>query len=80
MIQVPSGGNNGVKKLDGGLGGDFERGQRVDGSAFSGEQVHGQRNGAFVDGAGKSKREERAVELESARYFGRGVIPDAVGD
>lgn len=58
MIQFPSGRNDGVKKLDGGLGGDDERRQRIDGCAFSGKQVCGQRNRAFGDGAEEGEGEE----------------------
>lgn len=58
MVEVPPGGNNGVEELDGGLGGDVERGQRVDRCAFGGEQLRGQRNEAFGDGAGESEGEK----------------------
>lgn len=47
---------------------------------FGGNQVCGQRNATFVDGAEESGGEERAVKLERVCYFGRGLVSNAVGD
>lgn len=51
LVKIPSGGNDGVKKLDRGLDGKGKRRQLIDGRVFGGNQVCGQRNGTFVDGA-----------------------------
>ena len=80
LVKIPSGGNDGVKKLDRGLDAKGKRRQLVDGRVFGGNQVCGQRNGTFVDGAEESHGEERAVKLERVCYFGRGLVSNAIGD
>lgn len=44
------------------------------------EQVPGQRDRAFGDGAGESEGEERAVKLEREEYFRYRAVSDAVSD
>ncbi|MCJ1422817.1 hypothetical protein MMC29_000697 [Sticta canariensis] len=70
LVHVLHGGNKGVKKLDGGLQGDPDRAQSMDGRAFGGEKVRGHRNGASMDGRLEGKMDERAVKPESVGYLG----------
>lgn len=70
LVHVLPGGNKGAKTLDGGLQGDPDRAQSIDGRAFGGERVRGHRNGASIDGRLESKMDERAVKPESAEYLG----------
>lgn len=70
MVYVSSGGKQGVKNLDGSPPGDPDRAQSID------ERVFDHWNVVSVDCCLESKSDERAVELETAKCLGGGVISE----